>query len=169
MLEKKKEDIEHLIPPFTVASAYYLQKEIKSFAHPVKRYSMTAKELTKITDPKDYGKEIREYYVRLDDIKLVYEPKNKHDPNAIMVTNHGVKVGYVPAEMCTEVKKILKKYDIDYIKARTTGGRSKYLIAENEVEKRNYGIIEIKLYITLKKKETIFSKAQDFIKNHNKL
>ena len=42
---------------------------------------------------------------------LVPEPKNPTDKNAIMVVCGGTCVGYVPAEMTAQVKKMIKKYD----------------------------------------------------------
>ena len=41
--------------------------------------------------------------------KLVPEPDNKHDPNAIKVIIKGRPIGYVPADKCLEVRGLIEK------------------------------------------------------------
>ena len=40
---------------------------------------------------------------------LVPEPRNQVDKNAIMIMCNGIHIGYVPADMCKDIKKIIKK------------------------------------------------------------
>ena len=42
-------------------------------------------------------------------LELIPEPENEHDPNAIKVIVDGQHIGYVPADKCAKVKKILSK------------------------------------------------------------
>ena len=42
-------------------------------------------------------------------LELIPEPTNKHDPNAIKVIVDGKHIGYVPANKCAKVHKILTK------------------------------------------------------------
>lgn len=58
-----------------------------------------------------------------EEMQLVPEPDNKHDPDAIGVILGGVHMGYVPADDCKRVKKII---DSDHsIWWYTQGGKSK--------------------------------------------
>lgn len=53
------------------------------------------------------------------DCDLIPEPENEHDPNAIKVVVNGKHIGYVPSEMCIEVRNLLTTQKIRYI---TVGG-----------------------------------------------
>lgn len=53
------------------------------------------------------------------DCDLIPEPENEHDPNAIKVVVNGRHIGYVPADLCIEVRKLLSIEKIAYI---TVGG-----------------------------------------------
>lgn len=68
-------------------------------------------------------------------VKLVPEPRNKADKNAIMVLIAGEKVGYVPAELCSHFHHVLKKGDIKYITAHCRGGNYKVVSANGDAVK----------------------------------
>ena len=70
-------------------------------------------------------------------VKLVPEPRNKADKNAIMVMIAGEKVGYVPAELCAHFHHILRKGDIKYITAHYRGGTYKVVSANGDAVKLN--------------------------------
>lgn len=84
-------------------------------------------------------------------IKLIPDPENKFDSNAIKVVLDEVgNVGYVPATDCKRVKKILEKgYSIQW---QLIGGKHKYIKYDEEkdkevvnIENNTYGIM-ITLY-----------------------
>lgn len=55
---------------------------------------------------------------------LVPEPDNKFDKNAIIVTMNGNKIGYIPADICQEVKR-MKVVDV---RCQLGGGEYKEVI-----------------------------------------
>lgn len=50
-----------------------------------------------------------------DEVIVSAEPKNKFDPNAIMVQNHKGKLGYIMADDTEEVHRIIKGEHYSYI------------------------------------------------------
>ena len=72
-------------------------------------------------------------------VKLVAEPHNKHDKNAVMVIIAGELVGYVPADMCKQVKNILKG-EVKYISSFIGGGHYKQVEDGQIVLKGEQGI-----------------------------
>lgn len=55
-------------------------------------------------------------------VKLIPEPKNKHDKNAVQVFIAGELVGYISREDNVHVKDILNNHEVKYISSRVTGG-----------------------------------------------
>ena len=55
------------------------------------------------------GKKIYEYYFQNVMGFLAPEPSNPHDKNAIQVMLGGVRVGYVPADLCLDVAALLEQ------------------------------------------------------------
>lgn len=82
-----------------------------------------------------------------DTIKLVPQPDNRYDKNAIKVIHSSMgHIGYIPRDYNVEVKKLMDKYDLNFT-INFKGGRSKYLDynpdTDREVlkkEKTNYYI-----------------------------
>lgn len=94
------------------------------------------------------GRKVYRYKLTRKTAKLIPEPQNPHDPNAIMVMIDNVLVGYVPASECQNVKSILKSKSANSVEAELYGGDFKYVEYGDIVkEKRN---IEIIIEITLK-------------------
>ena len=67
------------------------------------------------------------------------DPQNKHDKNAVMVIIAGELVGYVPADMCKQVKNILKG-EVKYISSFIGGGHYKQVDDGKIVLKSEQGI-----------------------------
>lgn len=67
-------------------------------------------------------------------VKLVPDPKNKHDKNAVMVIIAGEQVGYIPAESAVHVKDIIENHSVKYISSFISGGDYK-VVAENDTTK----------------------------------
>ena len=68
-------------------------------------------------------------------VKLIPEPTNEHDPNAIMVLFAGEKVGYISRADNKKVKYILDEGKIEYISGFIGGGEYKFINADGELEK----------------------------------
>lgn len=117
---------------FFVVGTYYHQNEIYKLAVSNKDYKCSAKTL--ISQDKVMQK-IFQYSFVNKPVKLVPEPKNKHDKNAVMVIIAGEHVGYIKSEECLQIKKILKNNDIKYITAFISGGKYKIVSSDGSVEK----------------------------------
>ena len=131
----KKED-------FNVAGVHYYENNIKKLACSNKDYRASAK--TNISDGL-VMKRIYQYDYINKPVKLVPEPKNPHDKNAIMVMIAGEKVGYISAEECAHVHYILNKCDIKFISSHITGGKYKVVSLDGDAE-----IIENHISITVR-------------------
>lgn len=70
------------------------------------------------------NKHIYKYKYQETEARLVPEPNNPHDPNAIMVLVGSAHVGYIPAARCHEIKKILNR--VKSVTAHIRGGDYKY-------------------------------------------
>lgn len=125
-----------------VVGEYYKKSQIASLMSGNRLYNIPdADFITKV----DECKRIYKYKYRRTEAQLVPEPNNPHDSNAIKVLVDDIHVGYIPANQCIEIKKILKQ--IKTVKAHMYGGNYKYH-ADNEVFKSEDDF-SIELYITL--------------------
>lgn len=75
---------------------------------------------------------IPEFYYTNHPVKLVAEPKNEHDPNAIKVLINGKMIGYVPAELCLQVKEIMHNNPNYGLSAWIHGGKYKIVSSDGE-------------------------------------
>ena len=66
-----------------------------------------------------------------DDVALVDEPENEHDPNAIRVEVGGVHIGYVKKGSTSRVRNLLKKDDVR-VKIDIGGGPYKELYEDED-------------------------------------
>jgi hypothetical protein len=86
-------------------------------------------------------------YERLNtNAKLIPDPKNEHDKNAVQVCISGKLVGFIKREETLRVKKILGNSYIEYITAFVSGGESKIVFPNKDVYK-NDGNFNIKIKI----------------------
>lgn len=65
-------------------------------------------------------------------VKLVPEPTNTYDTNAIMVQIAGEKVGYISMSDCPTVRQI-SQWDIKYVSAFFRGGEWKHVLPDGEL------------------------------------
>lgn len=68
-------------------------------------------------------------------VKLIFEPQNPNDRNAIKVLIAGEHVGYIGRNENLHVGDILKHHEIKYIYASFKGGEYKMLVEDNEIIK----------------------------------
>ncbi|HEK9571182.1 TPA: HIRAN domain-containing protein, partial [Streptococcus equi subsp. equi] len=54
-------------------------------------------------------------YLKSNEVKLVREPNNKHDQNAVKILVKNIFIGYIPHEIAKEINRYLKnkKYNYD--------------------------------------------------------
>lgn len=117
---------------FYVVGTNYHKNDISKLAVVNKDYQCSAKKL--INEGKAM-KKIFQYSFINKPIKLIPEPENVHDRNAIKVVIAGEHVGYISSEKCLYVKEILKKNDIKYITAFISGGKYKVVSLNGSTEK----------------------------------
>ena len=68
-------------------------------------------------------------------VKLVPEPENPYDANAIMVVIAGEKVGYISQDDNVQVNEILKNHEIKYISGFIGGGPYKVVSENGDIER----------------------------------
>lgn len=88
---------------FRVAGVSYHTKDVMKLSRLAPEWKMTDKEIAE----KYPGQKIYKYAFINSPVRLVPEPKNKTDKNAVMVMIKNCLVGYVPKEQALEVKKLL--------------------------------------------------------------
>ena len=116
---------------FVVGTQYYI-KNIMQLAIANKEYRSRAN--TIIENGNAHTKIFKYSFVNKP-VKLIPEPKNKHDKNAIQVIIAGELVGYIPADECTHVKKIINKHEVKYISAFISGGEHKVVSSSGDIYK----------------------------------
>lgn len=129
---KPKKDISFKIAGVTFNG---IQSKIKSMVKEEKYSSEPYDGLSNKEILEDYSDGDKIYEVDIygsSEIKLVPDPQNKFDPNAIKVVHEEMgDIGYVPATSCKRVKKVLDgEYSLNW---KLIGGKSKYI--EYDVEK----------------------------------
>ena len=73
--------------------------------------------------------------------KLVQEPENPHDPNAIKVVVAGQHIGYIKAGSCAHLNKVINEGRLEKVLCRISGGPYKGAFRDLDEEKPMY-IIE---------------------------
>lgn len=72
-------------------------------------------------------------------VKLVLQPDNEHDPNAVAVIIAGELVGYISREDNLHVKDILENRDIKSLSGFIGGGEYKIVGKDGDITKDEYG------------------------------
>lgn len=80
-------------------------------------------------------KKIFRYNYIYKPVKLIPEPENPHDKNAVYVLIAGEKVGYISHEDNIHVLDILKNNDVKYISAAVRGGQYKIVLTDKTIQK----------------------------------
>lgn len=83
--------------------------------------------------PKDFKEEVfqrtYQYLTEYYPAKIVPEPENEHDPNALAVFVEGVRIGYIPRKDQNKVNA----FDTDTIEAEIYGGKYKELDEDDKI------------------------------------
>lgn len=127
------------IETFHVAGTSYREDAILSLAEENDDYNLSKKEL--IDDGME-DERIYKYYFPAMQSKLVPEPDNPHDPNAIKVLVNGVHIGYVKAGSCSHVKNLLASGKVSSYGVDIVGGPYKRVYEDDDgdyqLEKENH-------------------------------
>lgn len=126
----KKED-------FEVAGVYYCKKNIELLATVNPDWRKKSKSLVSESMPK--RRIYKSTYINKP-VKLIPEPTNKHDKNAIIVQIAGEKVSYISTEDNVHVGKILSNHDVKFISSSIKGGEFKVVTTDGIVDRGDYGI-----------------------------
>lgn len=108
---------------FYMPGTYYHTKEIASVGSPKKTFYLSDEEILK----KDLKRRIYEYSFNPMPVRFQEEPTNEHDPNAVAIYAGDIKLGYVPADMCIDMKKLIKGNKIASAMCSISGGDYKYI------------------------------------------
>ena len=109
------------------------KRELKKETFPVMGVQYYQQNLNKLRSVNpEYKKKTYDGYVTVykynfinKPVKLIPEPKNKHDKNAVQVVIAGELIGYISREDNVHVKTILNKHEVKYISAFIHGGEYK--------------------------------------------
>lgn len=92
-------------------------------------YSLSKRELQE-----DFLDERVWQYQFFVDAKLVPEPENEYDPNAIMVQADGLCIGHVPAGSTAHIRKLMESGRIKYMDLQIGGGKYKEVTEDDDGE-----------------------------------
>lgn len=115
---------------FRCPGVHYHHDEIMSLARTSKKWKQTADEI--IASGQADQKIFRYWFMR-DRPRLVPEPTNPHDPNAVYVEVAGVRVGYVPADLAPDILGYIKNGRVSNVDVFIGGGPFKVVSASGEV------------------------------------
>lgn len=128
---------------FHVAGSSYYSANIKKLACANEDWKKSGKKLA--AEGKVMEKIFRYTYINKP-VKLIPEPKNPHDKNAVAVYVAGEQVGYIPAEDAPHVRQVLSSKKIKYISSFIGGGDYKVVSEDGTVVKMD-GDVKISVRI----------------------
>ena len=111
-----------------VAGTSYRQDAIRSLGKKNPDYALSKRRMFKRWP---YGVTVYEYNFQPKKAKLVPEPDNPYDPNAIKVMIDGVHVGYIKAGSCAHILRLISEKRIAKIEPHIIGGKYKELYSED--------------------------------------
>ena len=129
-------DATRLQETFEIPGAYYHRTSIAKVANPNPDWKKTCKSLIKAGKA---NQKIYRFERTTKTAELVEEPGNSHDPNAVMVTVEGEKVGYISADEALHVKEIMRQHCLKSVTAVITGGEYKTITPDAEMIKNQSG------------------------------
>ena len=118
------------VEEFHLAGVSYYHSNIKKLATTNPRWNLTSDQ---ILEAGDADRPIYRYHYVNKPVKLVPDPNNPHDKNAVAVYFAGELVGYISREQNLHVLDILKRYEIKYTSGFIGGGEYKVVSADGDV------------------------------------
>lgn len=101
-------------------------------------------------------KKIYEYNFYASNVKLVPEPENPFDSNAVMVIIDGQHVGYIKAGSCARILKLLREDRIHRVEAEVGGGKYKLVYEDDDDDTYTLERDKTKFFVHL----TIYEKVR---------
>jgi len=128
---------------FQVVGVNYYEDNLKLLATANPNWRKGAKGLSELGL---CGRKVYHYNYTNKPVKLLPEPTNKHDKNAIIVQIAGEKVGYINRDENRHVKNILENKRVKFISAFISGGEYKVVSANGDTVKMDSRIsIKVKI------------------------
>lgn len=115
---------------FHVAGVSFYEKDIENLGSENIEYEMSK---TEIVEEGMEEERIYKFLFAPQQVELVPEPENPHDPNAIKVCIDGVHVGYIKKGSISRVKNLLA--GSGKVSGEITGGPYKYVYMDEHSEK----------------------------------
>ena len=109
--------------------SHYYDEFFKKFAQENEDYKLTNKELKE--DFQD-GDKVYKYEYSFNEVKLVPEPDNKYDPNAVRVEVDGCLIGYIDKAKTGRVKELLADPNFRRVELEIGGGDYKYIYEDED-------------------------------------
>lgn len=122
---------------FYVVGVNYCTENIMKLSTAEPDWKTSAK---KIVEDGKAGQKIFRYSFVNKPVKLIPEPGNANDKNAVIVQIAGEKVGYISRDDNVHVLEILQKGSIKYITASIRGGEYKVVSLDGTSIKQDEGI-----------------------------
>lgn len=127
---------------FHVVGVFYYEDNIRKLACRNPDWKFTTAQI--ISQGKAMQKIFRYNYINKP-VKLISEPTNPHDRNAIVTIIAGEKVGYISRDDNIHVGNILKRHEIKYISSFISGGQYKIVSTGGDINR-----LEDNISITVK-------------------
>lgn len=129
-----------------VVGVQHYENNLKKLACPNPDYRKAGKTLS--AEDKCMKKIFQYSYINKP-VKLIPEPENLHDSNAVMVQIAGEKIGYISRDENQHVKQILSNHDIKFISSFISGGKYKVVSENGDAEKFENSIsVKVKIGYT---------------------
>lgn len=128
---------------FYVVGTQYYKNNLYGLARSNPDYRKSG---AKLSEEEKYMQKIFQYNFINKPVKLIPEPKNKHDRHAVMVKIGGLKIGYISREDNKNVLDILTNHDIKSVSSSISGGKYKVASKNGDVvEMENYVSVRVKI------------------------
>ena len=114
---------------YRVAGITHYMDNLMNLAVENEDYNMSKKE---IVDSFMYGERIWKYGFTTLNTKLVPEPDNAYDKNAIKVIVDGEHIGYIKSGSCAHIHKLLSNNAVVDIESTIGGGPYKYVEEDDD-------------------------------------
>lgn len=128
---KKAEPAQYHEEKFQVAGVAYHLRDIQKLAVSNPDWKKQNRFLAKHGETP--RKVFRYNYIN-NPVKLIPEPQNPHDPDAVQVIIAGELVGYISRDDNVHVKEILFSHDVKFISAFIFGGQYKVIFSNGEAQ-----------------------------------
>lgn len=116
-----------------VAGTSFRQENIKALGEHNDDFDLTKRELRESFE----GEKVFE--LEFDPVvKLVPEPENEHDKNAIRVEADGTLIGYVPKGKTKLVRELLESGRVHFVDVEITGGKYKRVDSDGDLDRGEY-------------------------------